>query len=216
MIIKDMAVAYVKVQPRHSSGHTEETDSMEQSPCQEANSHSASQEFPRLSWNPKVHCRVHKSSPLVPLLSLTNPVHTLPIYILKIDSNIILPSTPGTSEWSLSFRFSDQIFVHTSHLPHACHSKWTTFKWVWAVNMMYLKMRMLRFRCECVHIRSTDSLNLLMKHRVHMKITKPVPYLGEDYEWSNALSAVPLHAQSPVICAYARARAHTLKRSEPN
>jgi hypothetical protein len=34
---------------------------MEQSPSWEADSHSASQEIPRLLWIPNVHCRVHKS-----------------------------------------------------------------------------------------------------------------------------------------------------------
>jgi hypothetical protein len=54
---------------------------MEESYSCEADSHSTSEEIPRLSWIPNVHYRIHKIPPLGPIQSQMRPVHTFPIYL---------------------------------------------------------------------------------------------------------------------------------------
>ena len=49
------------------------TYSMVQSPPWEANWFEASQEIPRILWNPKVHYRTHKRPPTVPILGHLPP-----------------------------------------------------------------------------------------------------------------------------------------------
>jgi hypothetical protein len=51
------------------------TYSMEQSPSWEVKTSWATQEIPRILWNSKVHHRIHKSPPPVPILSQIHPVH---------------------------------------------------------------------------------------------------------------------------------------------
>jgi hypothetical protein len=92
---------------------------MQQSPFREANSHSAGQEVTRILWNPKIHYRVHNSRPLVPILSQMNPVHNFPPYFPKIRSNIILPSSPRSTDFFPSIFYS--IFC-ISHFSHACYT----------------------------------------------------------------------------------------------
>jgi hypothetical protein len=67
---------------------------MELSPSGGAANSAATQEFPGILWNPKVHYRVYKSPPLFPILSLIYPIHTISSYLSKIHFNIVNPVPP--------------------------------------------------------------------------------------------------------------------------
>ena len=65
-----------------------------------------------------------------PVLNQINPVHALPTNFFKTCFNIIFPSTPRFSKWSLSLRLKHQnslwtySFPHMSLLPRPSHSSW--------------------------------------------------------------------------------------------
>jgi hypothetical protein len=67
----------------------------ELSPSSGAANCAATQERPSILWNPKVHYRVHKSLPLILILSHINPIHTIPCYLSKIHFNIVTHSRVG-------------------------------------------------------------------------------------------------------------------------
>ena len=101
---------------------------MERSPSCETNRFSVSPPILGILWNSKVHYRFYKFPPPVHIQTQLDPVHVSLSHYLKIHFNIIFPSMPATSKWSLSLSFPHQNhvyafpFSHTRYMPHQSHS----------------------------------------------------------------------------------------------
>jgi hypothetical protein len=78
----------------------------ELSPSWGATNCAATQELPSISWNPKVQYRIHKSPPLVPILSQFNPIHTIPSYPSNLNINIVHPFTSWSSGLPVSILYA--------------------------------------------------------------------------------------------------------------
>ena len=124
---------------------------MQQSYSWEAIRFSASQEIPRILRNPKVHYRIHNIPSHLLTLNHINSVHTPTSHFLKIHFNIILPSTPWSSKWSLSLRSPHSDPLCTS-LQYVLHAPLVSFFLIlspeWHLVMGYRSLR--STSCSCL------------------------------------------------------------------
>ena len=136
-----------------------------QSPSWEANWFAASQEIPRILWNPKIHYRTHKRPPPVPILGQPNPVHIPTSHLLEIHPNIIHPFTPRSPQCSLSLRFPHQdpirppLLTHMRHMPSPSHSPW-----------FYHPHNICMCVCVYIYIYNFEKYKLITNYKIKHKI----------------------------------------------
>ena len=100
---------------------------MVQSPSWEANWFAASQEIPRISWNPKVHYCTHKRPPHVSILGQPNPIHIPTSHLLEICPNIIHHLRLSLPSGLFPSGFPTKTLYTPSPHPYAPHAQPISF-----------------------------------------------------------------------------------------
>jgi hypothetical protein len=89
----------------------------------------ATQKFPTILRNPNIQYRIHKSPPLVPIVSHIHPIHSIPFYLSKIHFTIVRPPTSRWSQWSA---LPPKSYMHSSSPPFVQHAQLISSFLIWS------------------------------------------------------------------------------------
>jgi hypothetical protein len=126
----------------------------------EAASRSIALEFSNILRSLKLYCRIHKSPPLVPILTCINPVHTSS-HLSMIHLNVIHPTTSWSSRW-LSHQYASRIHLlpvratFPSHSPSLTLSLLYFYNYTWR-RVQVAKLLIMHFSPTSCHVSSPRS-----------------------------------------------------------
>jgi hypothetical protein len=90
------------------------------------------------------HYRVHKNTPLAPILSQIYSVHTTPSYLSKIHLNIIILPTSSIPSDFLPCGFPAKSYMPSSS-PHACYISVPSTPWLHHYNYTWRGLEIIKF-----------------------------------------------------------------------
>jgi len=79
--------------------------------------------------NPEVQCRIHKGSPIIPILSRINTIPRIDTYLFKVHSNIVLPPTVCLGLPKGLFPVGLPTFLHSGYMTCPSQSSSDYIRW---------------------------------------------------------------------------------------